>query len=375
MRLFLLVLLLAIGNCQAFAYTRVNVQQLKATLAAGENAKDADLAKKIGGLQLTERLSAGDLAAMTLKLPGALSREALLALADESGFLAPPRAEIPSLPAPDANEQSRIVGLATDYVKDTLPPRPNFMATRTSVSFQDRLMTGTFLAMALQPDPPWQAVGKTTATVLYRNGREIATHVESTSGSLEGGPGALSTSAAFGPILGTIVNDTAEARMVWSRWEQSPKGPLAVFHFAVPKRKSHYLVSFCCVPKNSHKTYPNGVFEQLAGYKGEMTIDPGSGTILRLVFKAELASDLPIVRADILVEYGPVEIGGKIYVCPLKSVSISRARQPVELRGLNGMQVMPAVLVTMLNDEVFEKYQRFRGDVQILSNGDSNPQE
>ena len=55
-------------------------------------------------------------------------------------------------------------------------------------------------------------------------------------------------------------------------------------------------------------------------YHGEIGIDPGSGTILRLVLEADPAFGSLTERADIMVEYGSVAIGGETYTCPVRSV-------------------------------------------------------
>jgi hypothetical protein len=51
-----------------------------------------------------------------------------------------------------------------------------------------------------------------------------------------------------------------------------------------------------------------------------------TGELFRIKLQADLKPTLPTVRADIAVEYGPVMIGGKKYLCPVKADSISRAR-------------------------------------------------
>ena len=50
-------------------------------------------------------------------------------------------------------------------------------------------------------------------------------------------------------------------------------------------------------------------------YSGEIAIDSSNGTILRLSLKATgLKNTDPIVKAHIVVEYGPVEVGGRSYL-------------------------------------------------------------
>jgi hypothetical protein len=84
-----------------------------------------------------------------------------------------------------------------------------------------------------------------------------------------------------------------------------------------------------------------------------------------------------IVRAAILVEYGSVEIGGKTYICPVKSVSISDApalaSNAFEIQSYFGRSILehdnqtaPVHLRTMLNDVVFEQYHLFHADARML---------
>lgn len=96
-------------------------------------------------------------------------------------------------------------------------------------------------------------------------------------------------------------------------------------------------------------------------YHGEIGLDPGSGTILRLVLIADpLGSS--IERADIMVEYGAVAIGGKVYTRPLRSVSYSIGALAVP--AAFGVGRKPAA--ARLNDVVFSDYHVFRTEMRIV---------
>ncbi len=57
-----------------------------------------------------------------------------------------------------------------------------------------------------------------------------------------------------------------------------------------------------------------------------MAIDPASGTILRLMLLADLKPDeFAPAGSGIVVEYGQVNIGGKPYFLPVRSVTSSLA--------------------------------------------------
>ena len=139
----------------------------------------------------------------------------------------------------------------------------------------------------------------------------------------------------------------------------------------MPKEKSHYQVEYCCIfaDGGSH------VFQQFSGYHGLIAVDPENGTILRVTLQADLKSSDPLVRSDILVEYSPVEIGGKTYVCPVKSVSISLApalpSNAFEIQlyrnTLVGSQTSRERMQTLLNDVAFTHYHVFRGDAHVVA--------
>ena len=99
-------------------------------------------------------------------------------------------------------------------------------------------------------------------------------------------------------------------------------------------------------------------------------------------------------RADMLVEYGPVEIGGKTYFCPIRSVAISKAREPLlfRRRKLSGgrTETFPIALEpppqtvdlsrgditlelgpirTYINDILFTQYHVFRSESRIILDG------
>jgi hypothetical protein len=116
-----------------------------------------------------------------------------------------------------------------------------------------------------------------------------------------------------------------------------------------------------------------GLFDEFPGYVGEIAIDPANGAILRLVVRPELQQDFPIVRADVLVEYGLAEIGGQTYICPVKCISISNST--VNRSKSHGSDAPASGFkMTALNDVIYTQYHLFRGEVRILA-GDSPEKE
>ena len=382
MRKLALLWLLAGVALPAVAARNITVEQLEQVLAAVHGKADAKVAQQLSGLELTERLSAARLSRWEADLPGPESRQSLVLLADVAAFLDPPAAEIPATPAPDFAAQRRMIALTVDYASKTLHQLPNFFATRDTVRFEDTPQ-GFRPDTSEIPYQPLHPVGRATDTVLYRDGNEVVDSRAAKGNKNQPATQGLITTGVFGPVLATVLVDAAQGKLAWSHWEQGAAGPLAVFRFAVPREKSHYEVEFCCV------TADNGsyrVFQQFSGYHGEMAVDPANGAILRLTLEADLKPADKIVRSDILVEYGSVEIGGKTYICPVKSVSISDApalgSNAFELQRYRGGALLehdsrtaPTHLRAMLNDVVFEQYHLFHANARMLGGNNGAPVE
>jgi VWFA-related protein len=366
----------------AFASTRVTVDQLNRVVDSNRGKADGKIAAKLFGLELTERLSAAKLAALEAALPGPKSRQALVALADQSTFLDPPPAEIPIRPAPTIEQQRDITAKAVDYIAKTFRQLPNLIASRDTISFEDtppELRTegliapsGTFI-----PAQPLHPVSRFTRTVAYRDGAEIdETAADETNASASGMNG-LTTVGEFGPILAAVFSDLPKGNLAWSHWELASAKPVAVFRFKVPRGAAHYQVEFCCVAGR--------LFKQMPAYHGEVTIDPVDGTILRITLISDFTKSDPISKAALMVEYGAVELGNKTFICPVKSISITVA--PVQYNQRTSLPksvTIPTIngdarvdlqsnssediaLQVRLNEVVFDKYHLFQSEARILT--------
>jgi len=366
--------MLAMFVLPAFASTRLTVAELEQRLATDRGKSDAELAQRLSDLELTERLSTASLERLRALSPGIKSTQALKILADESSFLALPAAEIPAVPAPDVATQRQIMGLVVSYVSKTIHQLPNFYATRVTTHFEETPQDQT--AFGTIKYQPLHQTSVISATVLYREGQEIVDK-----GNAGGKAKAsqvqtkgLRAWGIFGPILSTVILDAARSNLSWSHWEQGATGTQAVFRYAVPVAKSHYRVNYCCVPGYEPGSDLLSPFDRVAAYHGEIAVDPHTGSILRLTLQAELKPTDPVSDASIMVEYGPVSIGGQTYICAKRSVAFSQALSPIFLHGEVG-RAAPAPLQRLLNDISFEQYHMFRSDVRILTGEEANHQE
>ncbi|MGA8043730.1 MAG: hypothetical protein WCA37_13090 [Terracidiphilus sp.] len=326
------------------------VQDVQRILAANQGRSDEQVARQLSLLTLTERMSDGTLQSLQQRVPGPRSHWALVALADDSVFLRPAAADVLSQAPPDLQEQRRMISLAVDYLQKTLPRLPDFYAARTTVHFHGS-----------PKDAPWRKVGTSQVVVTFRDGKEVVDPRSWGTHPSQPENDGLITRGVFGPILFTVIRDAAYGETVWDRWEHGSTGARAVYRYRVPQDQSHYSVAF------HSRLSDKGEMELGTGYHGEFAIDPATGAILHLTAQADLPTGSPIMGADIMVEYGPVEIGGKTYTCPLRSVSIAldAAGLMGQMGGL-GLVVHAPPDAILLNDVAFGSYHLFRSSSRIM---------
>ncbi|MGB6974147.1 MAG: hypothetical protein WBD67_05645 [Terracidiphilus sp.] len=392
MQRFGILLLVAALAAPLHGREKVTAQQLEQAVYEARGKQDKDAARQLQELKLTERLSNARLARLQAELPGEKSRQALLAVADDSMFLGLPAADRLSIAEPDTATQGRILRSAVEFVAATLSKMPDFFATQTTTRFQnmniESLSSGA-PGPVIVANHAFLLLDKSTATVTYVNGREVQEigKKRKVLNAAENQQG-LTNWGIFGPMLGVVMSDVLHGKAGWSHWEQGPTGPLAVFRYVVPEDTSHYTVSYCCVWMSGGRTRP---FQTTPAYHGEIAVDPKTGDVLRLVVETDLKRGLPISEADVAVDYGPVEIGGKTYICPVKSVSISKTRAlgpnmyivydpkaapPKALAGKKPKEPQESArlpLVTAVNDITFADYHVFRSEIRILPADGAEP--
>lgn len=383
-----LVFLLAFGS--GLSAESVTVQQLTTLVAGLHHDSDAKAAQELQGRTLSQRLSPADLQTLSAELPGDQSRRELRVLADTSAFLDPPPDEIVNRPAPTGPEQAQILSHLMDFVTGQIPQLPNFLATRITLHFEETPLDFQHQGGrdVMIPWQPLHLTGSSTANVRYLAGREVVEPVVVADRKPQPADAGLRTWGIFGPVLVTLWTDMTRGQLAFSHWEvsRSPQSsPLAVFYFQVPEAQSHYTVDFCCVEDSEHTQIHD--LNNIVGYSGDIAVDPASGAILRVRIEADLKPNGLMQRAAIFVEYGPVIIGDKTYLCPVRSVALSRAHETrYVMAGIDYGRMSPNVNYaarpeqttlqtgpeqTMLNESLFGDYHVFRASARMLAKDES----
>jgi len=330
----------------------------------GKLGLDTDRAAEIDSLELTERLTARTLARWTAKYkPGPLVRHALQLIADRSALLDPPAGELPSQPPPDADSQRKMIDAANIYVVRVLSHLPNFFAIRTTERFDDGPVISNGVIV---PSPPGlHLVSSVSHEITFRDGSEVIDpmrHDRVMPGiPVEG----LSSSGEFGPEAAIALTDMGKGSYAFHHWEQTSVGLAAVYRFSVPREASHYQVEYNCQSFLTLNDTPS--------YHGSLTIDPSSGAVLRLTLEADSKKNDPVSHVASVIDYGPVAIGDRRYISPLRSLAFMVQDMNACVRHAPKQKLIQPV--TMLNRTTFTDYHRLGTSVKIVSEptGPANP--
>jgi hypothetical protein len=380
MRKFIILImsLAIIAPCDAATHS-FTVEQLKQKLTAQQTAgnNDGSCAQQLNSLKLTEQLTQPTLDRITAEFkPGPKTALSLKMLADFSAFLEPPAGELLDKAPPEIAVQQAMLKSAINFVGVTLHQMPDFLATRLTDSYDDIPESVTHSGWAPQTD--LHLAASFSNHITYRNGQEVLDLQPGSPGAKlknDPSPVGLVSFGEFGPALGTTLTDASKGALKWSHWEQSAAGPVAVFHYEVPPAASHYWVNYCCVrgSQDTAAAVAYGIDAQAAslesdsyhgtpGYHGNLYLEPATGAVLRVTIESELKRSDPIMRAAVSVQYGPVEIDGKSYICPVRSLAISLVKS--HARG-----DMSDREIQRINEVSFSSYHRFGSTSRIIVDG------
>ncbi len=353
------LLVLALAVLQAWAAKKITVDELQTTLASmhQQNRTDAEVANALKQVELSEELTRNKMNSMVDNVPGPLSTEQIYILEARSATLAPPAADLPTAAAPDAATQKAILDKAADYVSKTYAQLPQISATKTTLRFQDNVE-------AAAPSSGMQGSATDVSTgSSFVNAFQFIHYINSTDAHIESEHGAEKPSAEKDKTpwgsnkmialqepdasLGAVFEEAQAAGDIkWLRWETLNGKQAAVYSFDVSKKKAHFAVNVCCFPdvqqagvatfqsagiasagggsggaKGNFQTNTNWHnYKASVPYHGELFIDADSGTVVRMITEAELKPSDVVHQEDTRVDYGPVNVGGKMLVLPIKTV-------------------------------------------------------
>ena len=358
-----LLLILALAAMPAWCAKKITVDELKNTLATMHQANkaDADVANALKQLELSEQLTRSMMNSLVADVPGPLSTEQIYVLEARSAALPPPTSDLPSTAAPDATTQKAILDKAADYVSKTYGQLPALSATKTTIRFQDNVeaaapssgMHGSAQDIStgsafVSPYQFIHYINSTDAKVASEHGAE---KMPSEKDKTPWGANKMIALETPDPSLESVFSEAQGAEAIkFLRWETVNGKPAAVFSFDIPKKKGHYALDVCCFPdveqagsvhfsgqmgtgvpggaaasgggaKGNFQTSTNwNDYKATVPYRGEFFIDPDSGIVVRMITEAELKPSEVVHQVDERIDYGPVTVGGKTVVVPVRTI-------------------------------------------------------
>jgi hypothetical protein len=360
MKRFGCILALIFMVLPAWSAKKVTVAELTDMLKSMQQDKksDQEVADALKQVQLSEELTRNTMNGLANYASGPLTTEQIYVLEARSAMLAPPATDIPATPAPDAAAQKAILDKAADYAAKTYAQLPAVTATKTTLRFQDNVeatpassgmhgsATDVSVAGSVNPFQYVHYINSTESTYSSVRGVEKLPQDKTRWGANK-----MNALQEPDPNIGSVFQEAqVGGAITWQRWEQINGKPAAVFAFQVPKKKSHFALNICCFPdveqagtarltsgtvqlggpagsaggaKDTFQTTTDWHNYKANGvpYHGEFFIDPDTGTVVRMITQAELKPSEVVHQQDTRVDYGPVTVGGKSLVLPVKTVT------------------------------------------------------
>jgi hypothetical protein len=324
-----------------------------------QSSQDDDLVPELEKLELTERMSTLTLYRLVGRYNlGPHVQEILEQLADRSALLKLPPEEQLHQPPPDSADQLRMLAEARQYVINELAHLPNFIATQTTTRFDNSPTTLKYF-QSRTDSGGFHRLGDEKYQITFRDGKEVVDEPHAARDTSQSDPrqkdSGLQSRGEFGAEAAIVLMDMEKGSAVFDHWEQTMGGPAAVYRYTVPRESSHYEVTNHCSEHISFHDNP--------AYRGELGLDPKSGAILRMTLEAESKPGDPVSHIASVVEYGPVVLGHRRSICPLRSLTF----MVEEANGCHGKQKLEKP-VAMINQTIFSNYRRFGSSVTMIMN-------
>ncbi|MFZ0394992.1 MAG: hypothetical protein WCF17_19605 [Terracidiphilus sp.] len=364
-RLVWIALMLLVAVPAFPAAKKITIAELKDMLATmhAQNKSDQQVADALKQVQLSEMLDRATMNAFAGEVPGKFSTEQIYVLEARSALLPPPAAAIPTTPALSAAAQQAVLSKAAAYASGLWSKMPDLTATKTTLRFQDNMealadassmhggSTDSDPGLFVNPYNYIHYINSSDTPIGLDNGAERVPEDKT-----QWGRNKMIQVMDPDPDLATIFQEAKQyGDLTWERWEVVNGKPAAVFSYDVPKKKARMTVDVCCFPEIEQAgiaTFTGSQFgsgatggtassaggakgnlqtntswspykEKNVGYHGEFFIDPDTGIVVRMNTIDEQKSSDMVHQLDTRIDYGPVIVGGKAFILPVRSIMIT----------------------------------------------------
>jgi hypothetical protein len=314
---------------------------------------DAELAKYLAKVKLSERLEDRVIEELQSQGIGAKTLQALQALRDRTKDLMAakpiaPEARPTPIPPPSSEEQAAIITDVREYALNYSKNLPDFICTQVTRRYAAP-MPGTRWGGSSLSEPSWQAQDvlqirlsyfqqKEKYTVVLANNAVVNKDYEQMGGSKSFGE--------FGSMLREIFEPSTEARFEWDHWGTLRGKRVMAFAYHVSQSRSQYRL-----------VVEDAKLSIITAYRGLVEVDPDTHVVMRVSTIAEnIPPDFPIRKADDVLDYDFQELSGHTFLLPLKSQVL-----------MSGGEVLTRL------DEEFRLYRKYTAEAEIKYDTDPIP--
>jgi len=310
--------------------------------AVQQQQSDGDLARALRRLNLKTRLDNRTAEEMESLAPGPKSIAELERLRDITRDLPPPAElpQFPSPPKPSPEDLRAVIAEARVKALAYTANLPDFICTETVRRYESTSGKGN-----------WTLSDTLTLQLTYfghlENYKLTAMNGRKTELTYEAAGGVMSK-GEFGSMLLEVFSPDSHTQFAWSNWTTLLHRPAYVLSFNIAVWNSRYYLMV--------GQYGSGSVSTVAGEHGLVYIDRETKEVLRLDCEADsLPANFPVVAATRVLDYGPVEVGGRPFLLPLRA----------DVRMMSRDNHPPS-----RNEVEFTGYRKFTGESEI-SFGDS----
>jgi hypothetical protein len=337
--------------CLVAAAQTLNLQELVSFVQSSEKLikegkqTDAELAKYLAKVKLSERLEDRVIEELQSQGIGAKTLQALQALRDRTKDLMAAKPIVPQapptpIPPPSSEEQAAIISDVREYALNYSKNLPDFICTQVTRRYAAP-MPGTRWGGSSLSEPSWQAQDvlqirlsyfqqKEKYTVVLANNAVVNKDYEQMGGSKSFGE--------FGSMLREIFEPSTEARFEWDHWGTLRGKRVMAFSYHVLQSRSQYRL-----------VVEDAKLSIITAYRGLVEVDPDIHMVMRVSTIAEnIPADFPIRKADDVLDYDFQEISGHTFLLPLKSQVL-----------MSGGEVLTKL------DEEFRLYRKYSAEAEI----------
>jgi hypothetical protein len=337
--------------CLVAAAQTLNLRELVSFVQSSEQLikegkqTDAELAKYLAKVKLSERLDDRVIEELQSQGIGAKTLQALQALRDRTKDLMAakpiaPEARPTPIPPPSSEEQAAIITDVREYALNYSKNLPDFICTQVTRRYAAP-MPGTKWGGSALSQPSWQAQDvlqirlsyfqqKEKYTVVLANNTIVNKDYEQMGGSKSFGE--------FGSMLREIFEPGTEARFEWDHWGTLRGKRVMAFAYHVSQSRSQYRL-----------VVEDAKLSIITAYRGLVEVDPDTHIVMRVSTIAEhIPPDFPIRKAEDVLDYDFQELSGHTFLLPLKSQVL-----------MSGGEVLTRL------DEEFRLYRKYTAEAEI----------